>query len=260
MKRIVLTALSLAALSLGAAEMVLVPAGEFTMGNAKAKAADQKPAHKVKVSAFYIDKYEVTQKDYAEITGQNPSCFQGGDRPVERVRWTDAALYCNLRSKKEGLKPCYTPRTWECDFTADGYRLPTEAEWEMACRAGSKGEFYFNGKANDLTKYGWIRTNSRESTHPVGKKAPNAWGIYDMYGNVAEWCNDYYDANIYASGKNVDPTGAATGKKRVIRGGSWKDRPKSISSSARMADDPATADICQGYDNYGFRCVRRAAK
>ena len=259
MKRAATLLAALAAVTLSAAEMVLVQGGEFSMGS-KTGAADQKPVRKVKVSAFYIDKYEVTQKDYAELTGQNPSRFQGPNLPVERVRWTDAALYCNLRSLKEGLKPCYTPRTWECDFSANGYRLPTEAEWEMACRAGTSGDLYFKGKARDITKYAWIRNNSRETTHPVGKKAPNALGIFDMYGNVAEWCNDFYDAKAYAAGSSTDPTGPAAGTKRVLRGGSWQDRPKKITSSLRMADDPATADICQGYDTYGFRCVRRVSK
>ncbi len=234
-----------------AGEMVLVKGGTFTMGDAKGK-ADEKP-RSVTVSSFYMDKYEVTQKEYMAVMGQNPSKFQYDDHPVERIRWTDAALFCNMRSKAEGLKPCYTPRTWECDFTANGYRLPTEAEWEYACRAGSKGRLYFNGNEKQLAAYGWTRVNAGDSTQAVGKKKPNAFGLFDMYGNVAEWCNDFY-TEAPEGGK--DPRGPKSGAKRVLRGGSWQERPKNISSSARKADDPATADICQGYETYGFRCVR----
>ena len=232
-------------------EMVLVNGGTFTMGDAKGK-PDEKP-HSVTVSSFYMDKYEITQAEYTKIMGQNPAKFQHDDHPVERIRWTDAALFCNLRSKAEGLTPCYTPRTWECDFTANGYRLPTEAEWEYACRAGSTGKLNFDGNEKQLAAHAWTRTNANDSTQAVGKKKPNAFGLYDMYGNVAEWCNDFYTENP-EGGK--DPRGPKSGAKRVLRGGSWQDRPKNISSSARKADDPATADICQGYETYGFRCVR----
>ena len=247
MKRILLAAL-FSTLAAGA-EMVPIPGGTFTMGNANG-GADEKP-RTVTVSPFLIDKYEVTQGEYAALTGANPAKFKGDRLPVECIRWHDAARFCNARSQKENLKPCYDEKTWACDFTADGYRLPTEAEWEYACRAGS-AEILPKG---DLKQYAWMRANSAEKTHTVGSLKPNAWGLHDMYGNVAEWCNDWY-APDPAGGK--DPRGAAKGEKRVLRGGSWKDRPKKISASRRDKDDPATADICQGYDNYGFRCVRRA--
>ena len=247
---------ALCAMMVSAKDMALIPAGTFTMGDAKSKNADEAP-HEVTLSAFYMDKCEVTQAEFAAVMGQNPSRFQNDNAPVERIRWTDAALYCNKRSQAEGLKPCYTPRTWECDFEADGYRLPTEAEWEYACRAGSKGKFYFDGTEKQLSDYAWLRNNSDDRTNPVGKKKANAFGLFDMYGNVCEWCNDFYEAKP-AGGK--DPKGPAKGAKRVLRGGSWQDRPKNITSSFRKADDPATADICQGYDTYGFRCVRKAVK
>ncbi len=248
----ILPAVILAMASAG--EMVLLPGGTFVMGDANGK--DDEQPREVTLSPFYIDKFEVTQKEYIELTGQNPSKFRGENHPVERVRWTDAAIFCNLRSQKEGLKPCYTPRTWKCDFSASGYRLPTEAEWEYACRAGSSGRFHFAGAEKQLGAHAWVRNNSRESTHPVGTRKPNPAGIFDLYGNVAEWCNDFYTP-VLSGG--LDPQGPETGSKRVLRGGSWQDRAKNISSSRRSADDPATADICQGYDTYGFRCVRRAA-
>jgi len=243
------------ALAVHAAEMVLLPAGSFVMGDPKGK-ADEKP-RRVTVGAFYIDKHEVTQKEYAELMGTNPAKFRGDDLPVECIRWTDAARFCNARSVKEGRKPCYDPETWQCDFTADGYRLPTEAEWEYACRAGSSGRFHFAGGERKLNDYAWTRSNSRETTHRVASRKPNPAGIFDLYGNVAEWCNDWYTEHP-AGG--TDPRGAATGTKRVLRGGSWQDRAKNLSSARRFADDPATADICQGYDTYGFRCVRNAGK
>ena len=238
--------------ALTAAEMVLLPGGEFTMGDAKFE--DAKPV-KVTLSPFYMDKYEVTQQEYAEMTGTNPSNFRGGNLPVERIRWNDAARYCNLRSEKEGLTPCYNPTTWECDFSANGYRLPTEAEWEYACRAGSTGDYHFEDGPRKLATYAWFRTNSDETTHPVGTRKPNAFGLFDMYGNVLEWCNDFYAPELKGG---TNPTGPTSGAKRVLRGGSWQDRPKKITNALRVSDDPATADICQGYDTYGFRCVRRA--
>ena len=216
-----------AALGAGAAEMVLMQGGEFTMGSADGK-ADEKP-HQVEVSPFYIDKYEVTQKEYSELTGQNPSRFQGDEKPVERVRWTDAAFYCNLRSQKEGLKPCYNTETWECDFSADGYRLPTEAEWEFAARGGNKSKGYTYSGSNVLGDVGWYRENVKigvdevldpdYGTHPVAMKSPNELGLYDMSGNVAEWCQDRYGR--YSSDAQTDPTGPETGTIRVYRGGYW---------------------------------------
>ena len=238
-----------ACLAAGAAEMVKLPGGTFTMGNANGN-ADEK-TRTVTISPFLIDRCEITQAEYAAVTGTNPAKFKGDRLPVECLRWHDAARFCNKRSEREGLKPCYNEETWECDFSADGYRLPTEAEWEYACRAGSADAL----PKGDLKQYAWMRSNSAEKTHPVGSLKPNAWGLFDMYGNVAEWCNDWYSPD--PAGGN-DPRGPEKGDKKVLRGGSWKDRPKKISSCRRDKDDPATADICQGYDNYGFRCVRRA--
>lgn len=240
--------------SLTAAEMVLIKGGTFTMGGS----ADDSPKHKVQVSPFHMDKFEVTQKDYFKLIGQNPSRFKGDDLPVERVRWSDCINYCNQRSKQEGLTPCYDLKTGKCDFSANGYRLPTEAEWEYACRAGSTRDLHNKGGKKRIFDVAWLRKNSKESTHKVGSKKPNDWGLYDMYGNVAEWCNDYYDAKYYSASPEKDPQGPEKAAKRVLRGGSWQDREKKISSFHRMFDDPETADICQGYDTYGFRCVRRA--
>jgi len=238
-------------------EMVLVPAGEFVMGDERGE-ADERPARKVRISAFYMDKFEVTQKAYKALMGKTPAKFKGDDRPVERLSWLYAIRYCNMRSLREGLKPCYDIQTQECDFAADGYRLPTEAEWEYACRAGTTTPYSFGNDAALLGDYAWFKGNSGRTTHPVGRKRPNPWGLFDMHGNVAEWCNDRYAPDAYATGPSQDPTGAKTGDERVLRGGSWGTSAGACRSAARASEAPGFADVCFGYERYGFRCVRRA--
>jgi len=237
-------------------EMVLIPAGEFLMGSESGE-DDERPRHTVRVSAFSMDRFEVTQSDYEGLMGRNPSKFVGPDRPVERVSWLAAVKYCNMRSLKEGLQPCYDAQTFQCDFRANGYRLPTEAEWEYACRAGTTGDYAFGNDAGRLQDNGWFKADSNEQTHPVGQKLPNPWGFRDMHGNVAEWCNDCYDAGYYAQSPLQDPAGPASGEERVLRGGSWRSPPEACRSSARYSEAPGLADVCFGYEAYGFRCVRR---
>jgi formylglycine-generating enzyme required for sulfatase activity len=236
-------------------KMAIIPAGTFIMGSEKGR-PDEKPVHKVKVNSFYMDVYEVTQKSFIAIRGSNPSKFKDKKGSVERIRWTDAVRYCNARSKADGLEPCYDIKTWKCDFSKNGYRLPTEAEWEYACRGGNEGELFFSGGIAILGRYAWFRKNSREKVHPVGKKRPNAYGLYDMYGNVLEWCNDNYSKDYYAASAVDNPRGPLKSKKKVLRGGSWATRGKYCRNATRNSDAPTTADICQGYDTYGFRCVR----
>jgi eukaryotic-like serine/threonine-protein kinase len=239
-------------------EMVLLPAGEFMMGDANGE-DDEKPPHRVELSAFYMDTCEVPQQSFQAIMGRNPSKSAGPDKPVEQVRWSDAAQYCNMRSAREGLKPCYDLKTLACDFTADGYRLPTEAEWEYACRAGTTARWSFGDDPGELAKYGWFKANAGKTTHPVKQKLPNAWSLYDMNGNVAEWCNDFYAESYETGGPAKDPRGPAAGKTRVLRGGSWGTDEESCRASARHNEPPGFADVCFGYDRYGFRCVRRAS-
>lgn len=237
-------------------EMVQIPGGWFEMGSKKGN-DNESPVHKVWVDDFLIDTHEVTQEEYEKLMNINPSHFKGPKNPVEQVSWADAVLYCNARSRAENLKPCYDEETGKCDFSADGYRLPTEAEWEYACRAGTKIEYFFGRDPTQLKDYAWYVDNSLNKTHPVAQKKPNPWGIYDMYGNVAEWCNDIYSENYYSVSPDRNPQGPAKGKKYVLRGGSWNSNAENIRSSFRVGEDPGFQDACFARDDIGFRCVRK---
>jgi formylglycine-generating enzyme required for sulfatase activity len=205
-----------------------------------------------------MDTREITQKAYASLMQNNPAKSKAPDKPVEQVDWYHAVLYCNLRSLKEGLKPCYDANTLTCDFRADGYRLPTEAEWECACRAGTQTRYSFGDAPVKLNACAWFKDNASQTTHPAAQKLPNPWGLYDMHGNVAEWCHDIYGATYYQQNQTNDPSGPAAGDKRVLRGGSWRTSDDACRSSARQSESPRFADACFGSDAYGFRCVRKA--
>lgn len=233
----------------------LVPAGEFEMGSGE---GDEGPRHQVKLDAFVMDQYEVLQEELARLQVPDASHFKDPRRPVEMVRWSEAALLCNERSKAEGLTPCYDDLTFECDFEADGYRLPTEAEWEYAARAGSVESFPPQKEVKGLAASACYAGNSTKKTELAGSKRPNAWGFYDMQGNVAEWCQDVYQADFYAQSPTVNPVGQGGGKKRVLRGGSWKTDADQCRVTARWADEPGIDDACFAQDSYGFRMVRRA--
>jgi len=243
-------------------EMVYLPGGAFTMGNDHGN-ADEAPAHQVKVSAFLMDKFEVTHDLFAKAQVPNPSHWQDNPKkPVERVRWRDAKQYCNERSILEGLKPCYNEKTpdWDCDYSANGYRLPTEAEWEYACHGGTDRPYDF-GQADKLRQYGWFGDNAEQQTHARGQKKPNGFGIFDLYGNVSEWCEDVYSASYYKESPSTDPTGPPNpGKdvKRVIRGGSWKSSADQCRATMRQGERTGDSDACFSTDFCGFRCVRRA--
>jgi formylglycine-generating enzyme required for sulfatase activity len=242
-------------------EMVYLPGGEFIMGSSN---ADEAPPHKVQVSGFLIDKFEVTHELFTKVQLPNPSHWQDNPKkPVERVRWRDAKQYCNERSLLEGRKPCYNEKTmdWDCDYLANGYRLPTEAEWEYAAKAGIDGSYDF-GQPDKLRQYAWFLANADQKTHAVGQKKANRWGLYDLYGNVSEWCEDVYSPAYHQDSPTVDPHGPANpgqDSKRVIRGGSWKSSQDACRTTARQGEKTGDSDACFSTDYCGFRCVRRVS-
>ncbi|MBI3855234.1 MAG: SUMF1/EgtB/PvdO family nonheme iron enzyme [Planctomycetes bacterium] len=193
------------------------------------------------VEALYVDVYPVTQEMYQKVMGINPSKQKNPAAPVAGVQWVDAVRFCNKCSEAEGLEPCYDLKTWACTPTASGYRLPSELEWEIACRAGCTDRFPFGGDASQLGRHAWTKGNSEGKIHPVGQKEPNAWGLYDMLGNVWQWTNDWADADQ---------------KQRVLRGGAWDTDPSKVEISLRKKEFPVYTDACFGVDSNGFRRVK----
>jgi formylglycine-generating enzyme required for sulfatase activity len=227
--------------------LVFIPAGAFRMGsptNEVGRFTDEGPQTDVTLTkGFFMAQYLVTQLDYLAIMGYNPSHFSTDTNgPVDEVTWTEATNYCALRTQQElaaGLIPAGT-----C------YRLPTEAEWEYACRAWTSTQFYYGDDPayTNLTNYAWYSANSGSTTQPVGLKLPNLWGLYDMAGNVWEWCEDWYGP--YSGGSTTDPPGAASGSERVLRGGSWFNPENECRSAQRDSGNPAGSNT-----NIGFRVV-----
>ncbi|MBM2813752.1 MAG: serine/threonine kinase [Ignavibacteria bacterium] len=234
----------------GAIEMVEIPAGTFQMG----QISIAEPVHTVNITkAFYMGKYEVTQKQYTDVIGSNPSQFAGKPtNPVEQVNWYDAVQFCNELSKKEDLELCYTLEggtTWRCDFDKKGYRLPTEAEWEYSCRAGTLTDYYTGTTESQLASAGWYDYNSNNTTHPVGLKVANKFGLYDMHGNVWEWCWDW--SAIYIAVTFDDTTWPNSGSYRVLRGGSWLNNNATHCCSAYHSGDFPVSR----FSSLGFRVV-----
>jgi formylglycine-generating enzyme required for sulfatase activity len=236
-------------------KLVLIPAGTFEMGSPDSDedAEDnEKPRHTVQITrSFSLGVSEVTQEQYRAVTGASPSHFKGSDDlPVENVSWTDAIAFCNKLSKREGLKPYYQS-DGGVPAGGDGYRLPTEAEWEYACRAGSTTRFSFGDDAARLGEYAWYHGHSDARQHPVGQKRPNAFGLHDMHGNVWEWCWDGYAPKYYAESPADDPHGPSKAGDRVVRGGSWDSEARNCRSALRDGYAPESR-----YDSLGFRIAR----
>ncbi|MQA11770.1 MAG: SUMF1/EgtB/PvdO family nonheme iron enzyme [Pseudonocardiaceae bacterium] len=212
--------------------MVAVPPGRVTLSDRRTRRS-----WSVDVAPFLMAAVPITQSRYAEVTGQRPSTTRGDQLPVEGVSWWDAVQFCNALSRREGLTPAYRldadAEDIEWDTSVDGYRLPTEAEWEHACRAGTTGPRY-----GQLDEIAWYRGNSNGRIHEVGGKLPNTWGLHDMLGNVWDWCWDVYDAEVY-------------GDYRVLRGGGWFDEHWSCRASVRRRSHPTFK-----LDDVGFRIAR----
>ncbi|PID30133.1 MAG: hypothetical protein CR982_01610 [Candidatus Cloacimonadota bacterium] len=208
--------------------LIFVEGGSFQMGDRLNEGYDDElPLHSVSLNSFYIGKYEVTQSEYEDLMGSNPSNFIGENRPVEMVTLYAVVEYCNKLSDLYGLERCYSGSGTDivCDFSKNGYRLPTEAEWEYAARGGiyHTDNFRYAGcdEESELVDYAWYITNSENETHEVGGKLPNQLGIYDMSGNVFEWCWDWYDSDYYSNTPLENPHGPESGVYRIIRGGNW---------------------------------------
>lgn len=255
----------------------LVPPGEFTMGTAeedlpilpdehswKATTATEAPPHSVRLtSAYYMAESEVTQTQYASVTGRNPSYFSAtgngepealsadtSRHPVEDVTWLEAVLFCNALSRLEDRPPCYLvdgANVRLVDGASGGYRLPTEAEWEFACRAGSAGKFCFGDAAASLRGYASYSENSDGRTRPVMTLEPNAFGLFDMHGGVWEYCYDWYDPDFYKQGSMTDPRGPQKGVVRVHRGGSWDNPPDRCRSAQRSSGPLDSHSIYRGF-------------
>lgn len=224
-----------------------IPAGTFQMGSPKGSVGaafnesdrhrrDDVYQHEVILSkGFLMGATEVTQAQYRAVTGQTPSVFKGDDHPVDNVSWEDAVKFCELLSAKTGKT----------------VRLPTEAEWEYACRAGSATRYYFGEDPDHtaLADHAWYEANSGRQTRPVAQKKPNAWGLYDMPGNVWEWCSDFFKGP-YEDKTVTDPRGAASGDTRIMRGGCWETGPLSLRGANRGGVIPTRAT-----SRFGFRVV-----
>ena len=217
--------------------LVRIEPGTFLMGSPdtdKEANDNEKPRHWVRITRpFYLGECEVTQDQYRKVTGKNPSAFEGDrNRPVEQVSWADAVAFCNALSAKEGLTPFYREEVTIAG--GGGYRLPTEAEWEYACRAGSSTRYSFGDDAAGLGEYAWFGGNSGDATHPVGQKRPNGFGLYDMHGNVWEWCWDGYEAGYYRNSPADDPRGPSRAPAWGFRGGGWNGDPRVVRSAIRI--------------------------
>ena len=231
--------------------MTLIPGGTFSMGSAESDpdyVAWEGPRHEVRLAPFYMGKYTITQREYESVMGNNPSHVQGGNWPVETVSWYGAVEYCNALSKRDRLKPAYTISGDSVAWNprAKGYRLPTEAEWEYACRAGTST--YYN--TGDTITAAQARFNAGTPVE-TGSFPPNAWGLFDMHGNVYEWCWDWY--GDYSAESQTNPRGPETGALRIIRGGSAASDAQHLRSAERGRVEPGVRNV-----NLGFRIVRNA--
>jgi formylglycine-generating enzyme required for sulfatase activity len=265
-------------------EMVPIPPGEFLMGSPDAEPGRQKdesPQHRVKISPFWMGRFEVTWDQYLLFM------YPDDEKKLRESHPMDAAIneisdavtrpskpYVDMsfgmgKSSRTGGKgfPAIAMTQhaankfchWLSAKTGHFYRLPTEAEWEYACRAGTTTAYFFGDNPAKVGDYAWFEKNSGGHPRPVGQKQPNPWGLYDMAGNVWEWCNDFYKVDYYQESPRENPRGPTEGQNKVLRGGAWRFSADNCRSGYRYNESPGYSDVCFGYDIYGFRCVRRDA-
>ncbi len=255
-------------------DMVFVEGGTFQMGSYDG-ASDEEPVHNVTLSSYFVAKTEVTQEQWMTVMGNNPSSFWGDKSPVGCVSWYDAIVFCNKLSFNQKKVPVYSvndstnPDLWNykacngdsingtiaMNMNADGYRLPTEAEWEYAARGGKKSKGYNYSGGDYLGLVAWFNDNSKYLPHEVGTKVPNELGLYDMSGNVWEWCWDWYESDYYSKSPENNPIGASSGEIRVGRGGSYIGSNYDCLVTCRLDCNPSRM-----YGNIGFRVVCSATE
>jgi formylglycine-generating enzyme required for sulfatase activity len=225
-------------------ELVPIPAGEFLMGSSDSEKDAhpiEKPQHRVRITRpFHLGKYPVTREQWKAVMGNTPSGFAGPKRPVDQVSWDDCRRFLDKLDKRQGIPP-------------GKFQLPSEAQWEYACRAGSKTRYCFGDDESSLAQYAWYGAYFEVPpiTYPVGRKKPNALGLFDMHGNVEEWCADWYDDRYYAGSPAEDPTGPEAGSLRVARGAAWRSSAEFCRSASRNYFQPGDR-----FHGLGFRVCR----
>jgi formylglycine-generating enzyme required for sulfatase activity len=248
-------------------ELMMLLGGLFWMGSDPAldpqAYSDEQPRRRVRVGAFAMARTPVTRGLYRALMQMSPSEWEGDkddSLPANYVSWKDAVRFCNALSARSGRSPCYRQAAaeWICDWEADGYRLPTEAEWEYACRAGTEAPWFWGRDAKEAVRYAWLSGNSGNKPHPVGQKDPNPWGLYDLAGNVWEWCWDWY-VGAYDPQDLEQPRGPRKGEERVLRGGSFVDVPGGLRSAARLRAGGRFTPVDRD-GSFGFRCVRGSGR
>ena len=235
-------------------QMVSIEGGSFDMGNDEGT-KDEGPVHQVTVGSFELSKFEVTKELYATVLNRDVEKNQGDRKPYDKATWYDAVDFCNKLSELKGLTPCYSGsgENIQCDFSADGFRLPTEAEWEYAARGGADSHGFRYSGSDNLDEVAWYEMNSSKGPHEVGTKKPNSLGLYDMSGNVSEWCWDWYRRDYYQEGGSSNPTGPERGRQRIMRGGYYGSKFE-CSVSDRSSTEPAQTVWYSGY--IGIRLCR----
>ncbi len=235
-------------------EMVLVEGGESYMGNDYSDNFDERPEHLVNISSFFISKYEVTIDDYTRFCRATGNRVPDGEdrNPINNITWEDAIMYCNWLSRASRLEKCYNLTRDSNRFVAviipdaNGYRLPTEAEWEFAAKGGIKSKSYAYSGSNDLEEIAWSISNSGNASHEVGQKKPNEIGLYDLTGNAMEWCYDWYEKEYYKTSPSDNPSGPLSGVSKVCRGGNYMCRADVLRNTIRFSLEPAQPEGLAG--------------